>query len=257
VKWDPYQYSLFSEARSRPFYDLFWRLKDSAAATIVDLGCGPGELTRLFAKRWHNSSVTGVDSSAEMLEIAKAYVIPGRLEFERGDIATWHAERPVDLLFSNAALQWVPDHEALIPRLAAEVAPGGRFAVQMPDNFDQPSHQAILQVLSSPRWQARLGPPKQRTGTVLPLSAYAGMLLELGFSVDAWQTGYLHVLEGRRPVLEWVKGTALRPTLSRLEPEEQAEFLEELGEELERAYPPGPHGTLFPFRRVFFIATRR
>jgi len=257
MKWDPYQYALFSEQRSRPFYDLFTRLSEFAPATLVDLGCGSGELTRLFLKRWRNSRILGVDSSQEMLQIAGAYAVPGRLAFQVGDIATWIAEEPIDLLFSNAALQWVADHAALIPRLAAAVAPGGTFAVQMPANYDEPSHQAIRELLAEPRWRDRLNDLPDRMSPVQPLAWYVARLLELGFQVDGWETRYLHVLQGTDPVLEWLKGTALRPVLSQLAEEETRELIQALGARLRVHYPAGAHGTLLPFQRMFFIATRR
>ncbi|MBI2567083.1 MAG: methyltransferase domain-containing protein [Candidatus Schekmanbacteria bacterium] len=256
--WDPNQYALFSRQRSRPFHDLLARLRDRPAAPVVDLGCGSGELTRLLAELWPAAVVTGVDSSAEMLARAGEHAILGRLSWLRADIATWSSEQPVDLLFSNAALHWVPRHEVQIPRLAAMVAPGGRFAVQMPNNFAQPSHQTILAVAARDRWKNKLAPALERPPGVMPLRWYAATMLAAGFGVDAWETEYLHVLHGDNPVREWVRGTALRPLLNLLTTAEQEAFLAEVGEELARAYPPsGDLGTIFPFQRVFFVATRR
>lgn len=254
--WDPEQYARFSAERSRPFYDLFDRLGNLTVTSAVDLGCGGGELTRLFLKRWRGARVVGLDSSAEMLAQAALYAVPGQLTFEQGAIEHWQPEAPVDLLFSNAALQWVPDHPTLIPRLAQTVARKGVLAVQMPDNFDAPSHRAIGEVASDPAWRDHLGGLGRRPG-IQPLVWYVQTLLGLGFKVDAWATEYYHVLAGENAALEWVKGTALRPHLARLPtPELQQAFLEAVGEKLRKAYPAGEGGTLFPFRRIFFIATR-
>lgn len=257
--WDPYQYARFSAPRSRPFYDLWYRLKDLTPARVVDLGCGPGDLTRLFSKRWLGAKVVGVDSSPEMLAIAASYAVPGRLEFVQADFTTWRPQAPVDLLFSNAALQWGPDHATLFPRLAAMVARKGTMAVQMPYNPGSPATRILKEVCQSPAWKDRLGDFRSGGGGghVQPLTWYVETLQGLGFTVDAWDTTYLHVLEGENAVLEWVKGTALIPILEALEdPASQEAFLRDAGAALAEAYPAGPQGTLFPFRRVFFVATR-
>ncbi|HEY0543279.1 MAG TPA: methyltransferase domain-containing protein [Actinoallomurus sp.] len=178
----------------------------------------------------------------------------GSLEFSVGDLAEWAPDRPVDVIFSNAALQWVPGHQRLLPRWVEALTPGGRLAFSMPGNFDGPSHTLLRELCESPRWHDRLG-EVNRHNIVDDPAEYYELLTDLGCDVDAWETTYLQVLHGTDPVLEWMKGTALRPALNALaEGEERADFLAELAPLLREAYPPGPHGTIFPFRRVFVVA---
>jgi trans-aconitate 2-methyltransferase len=178
----------------------------------------------------------------------------GTLRFSVGDLAEWVPDRPVDVIFSNAALQWVPDHQRLLPRWVEALAPGGRLAFSMPGNFDGPSHRILRELCESPRWRDRLG-QVNRHNIVGDPADYFELLSDLGCEVDAWETTYLQVLHGADPVLEWMKGTALRPAFDALPDEGQREeFLAELTALLREAYPPGPHGTLFPFRRIFVVA---
>ncbi|MFM7200612.1 MAG: methyltransferase domain-containing protein [Myxococcota bacterium] len=255
--WDPIQYAQFSDERSRPFYDLFGRISGLTPRHAVDLGCGSGELTRLILKRWRGCQVLGLDSSPSMLALAAEYAVPGQLRFEQRDLATWQAQTPLDLVLSNAALQWVPSHERLIPQLASQVAPKGVLAVQMPDNFDAPSHRLVRAVAQDGPWATTLAEFNERR-FVKPLSWYMETLQQLGFSVDAWSTEYFHVLQGADPVLEWIRGTALRPYLQRLEGTPwRTAFETTLAETLREAYPATTHGTVFPFRRLFFVAVKR
>ncbi len=254
--WNPDQYQRYADERSRPFFDLMGRVRATNPRAIADLGCGPGNLTVSLLERWPDARVWGVDSSREMLESARTLERPGRLEFVQADLREWVAAEPLDVLVSNAALQWVPDHRRLIPHLAGLIAPGGWLAVQMPGNFDAPSHTILRDVCSSPRWAGQLAHLNNTPRTWETLSWYAETLIELGFRVDTWETTYLHVLHGQNPVLEWVKGTALRPILAALEPKDQAAFLTDYGSRLLEAYPVTPHGTILPFRRVFFVAER-
>jgi trans-aconitate 2-methyltransferase len=178
------------------------------------------------------------------------------LWFSVGDLAEWMPERPVDVIFSNAALQWVPGHQRLLPGWVKALAPGGRLAFSMPGNFDGPSHRILRELCDSARWRDRLG-KVNRHNIVGDPADYFELLSDLGCDVDTWETTYLQVLHGTDPVLEWMKGTALRPALDALpEEEEREEFLAELTLLLREAYPPGPHGTLFPFRRIFVVAGR-
>jgi trans-aconitate 2-methyltransferase len=176
------------------------------------------------------------------------------LRFSVGDLAAWVPERPVDVIFSNAALQWVPGHQRLLPGWVEALAPGGRLAFSMPGNFDGPSHRLLRELCHSARWRDRLG-EVNRHNVVDDPADYFELLSDLGCDVDAWETTYLQVLQGTDPVLEWMKGTALRPALDALPEEgEREEFLAELTLLIREAYPPGPHGTLFPFRRIFVVA---
>jgi trans-aconitate 2-methyltransferase len=251
--WDPKQYALYSDERSRPFFELLGRIPDRNYETIADLGCGAGNLTASLAQRWPRATALGLDSSPQMLEEARAVAIPGRLEFRLGDIADFDEAR--DLIFSNAALQWLGDHDRLIPRLAGLVKPGGCFAVQMPSNFYAQSHALLTETATDGSWAPKLA-NGWRPLSVEPLDWYVRLLLGAGFAVDAWETEYYFVLQGDDPVLEWVKGTALRPVLQMLDTGEAAAFTEQYARRLREAYPKTPQGTVFPFKRIFFVATR-
>jgi trans-aconitate 2-methyltransferase len=254
--WDASQYCKFVDERARPFADLLAQVRCERPAFIVDLGCGTGHLTRTLAERWPTARVLGVDNSASMLEQARPLTLPGRLEFVQADIADWSCAQPIDLLVSNAALHWVGDHERLIPRLAALLAPGGTLAVQMPNRFQEPSQTAIEETAADARWATLLHGVGLHRESVLPLAWYVHQLLDVGFAVNAWETTYLHILTGDHPVLEWLKGTALRPLLQRLGPQLDGQFLADLGRRLRVAYPPIGGITVCPFPRLFFVATR-
>lgn len=255
--WDAPQYLKFSDERSRPFGDLLDRVATTNVKFIADLGCGPGNLTRTLSERWPTARVLGVDNSPEMLEQARSLEIAGRLAFLQADIRSWSPDEPVDLIVSNAAFQWVNDHAAFLARLVTFLSSAGTLAVQMPYHFQNPAHLAIEEIKADPRWRESLWGVGLHQQSVMPLEWYVERLLDLGLTVDAWQTTYIHILSGENPVLEWFKGTALRPLLKALEPKDQAEFLRELGGRLKAAYPAKGSVTLLPFPRVFFVATRR
>jgi trans-aconitate 2-methyltransferase len=251
--WDPVQYTRYADERSRPFHELVARIDADDPAEVVDLGCGDGSLTATLAERWPGASVLGVDSSAEML--AKAEPLSGpRLRFRQGGIEDWSAERPVDVLVSNAALQWVPDHVRQIERLVTQVRPGGVLAFQVPGNGDAPSHTILADLRRSPRWSRLLGEAPRRFPDTLDPTAYLDRLVRLGCAVDAWETTYVHVLPGPDPVLQWMRGAGLRPVLTSLSPADAADFEAEYAAAMRDAYPQGPYGTPLPFRRVFVVA---
>lgn len=252
--WNADQYTKFSDHRDRPFFDLMARVSHTDPAQVVDLGCGTGHLTASLLTRWPDSRVVGVDSSPEMLEKAVKHAVSDRLKFVRADVREWNPDSSVDVIVSNAVLQWVPDHERLIPRIAAMVAPEGWLAVQMPANFDAPSHTLIREVNALEPFRAYTAELEPRTQQ--RLEWYIRTLSGLGFEVDAWTTEYQHILHGENGVLEWVKGTALRPVLKALPANLHDAFLTEYGARLLEAYPPQPFGTLLPFKRVFFVARR-
>jgi trans-aconitate 2-methyltransferase len=254
--WDAGQYLKYAEERSRPFFDLLAQVRIESPALIADLGCGPGNLTRILAERWAAARVLGVDSSPEMLDRARTQAPAGRVEFVQADIASWSPDQRIDLILSNAALQWVGDHEALLGRLAGMLAPGGALAVQMPYHFQNPAQLAIEAAKADGRWRTLLDGVGLHQESVRPLPWYVERLHDLGFVVDAWQTTYIHVLTGENPVLEWFKGSALRPLLQKLEPPLAGEFLDELGGRLRTAYPARAGVTLLPFPRVFFIGKK-
>jgi trans-aconitate 2-methyltransferase len=263
--WNPRQYRAYSSHRARPFYELLARVDVDAPAYVVDLGCGPGERTVDLTIRWPGAVVEGIDSSAQMIKEAHLAAESAgtggagawdaaQLRFSVGDLTEWMPDRPVDVIFSNAAFQWVPEHRRLLPRWVTALAPAGRLAFSMPGNFDAPSHRLLRELCESPRWRDRLG-QVNRHNVVGDPADYFALLSDLGCAADAWETTYVQVLHGPDPVLEWMKGTALRPALDALPDEAERErFLTELAAPLRDAYPPGPHGTLFPFRRVFVIA---
>jgi trans-aconitate 2-methyltransferase len=254
MPWDPTQYRKFAGHRLRPALDLIAAIPLESPATIVDLGCGEGRVTQLLRERWPRAALTGVDDSVAMLTVA------GRespdIDWRRRDVATWRPDAPVDLLFSNAALHWLPDHAALFPELFRQVAPGGALAVQMPRNFDQPSHTAMQAVAASGPWAARLA-PLLRPAPVSPPASYHAWLAADAATVDIWETTYHQVLEGDNPVAEWTKGTALRPLLDALPTGEREAFEAAYRARVAVAYPKDSAGrTLFPFRRLFIVAVR-
>jgi trans-aconitate 2-methyltransferase len=254
-RWDPEQYRRFADERSRPFFDLTGRVGAERPRHVVDLGCGGGALTATLAERWPEALVEGLDSSAEMIAGAIPRAIPGRLRFTRADLRDWRPDAPVDVAVSNAVLQWVPGHATLLRGWVDALAPGGWLAFQVPGNDRSPSHVLLDELRAAPRWRDRLhqAAPGPR---VLEPAEYLAHLAGLGCVVDAWETTYLHVLQGADPVMEWVRGTALRPVLTVLDAAEQTEFLAEYAARLRDAYPAGEFGTVLPFRRLFVVARR-
>jgi trans-aconitate 2-methyltransferase len=261
--WNPATYLQFATERARPFFDLLTRVQAESPDYVVDLGCGPGNLTAVLAARWPAAHVLGVDNSAAMIETARAEAAgsgqPGqparRLAFVQADIRDWRPGQPVDVLTCNAVLQWVPGHLRLLTTWASWLAPGGWLAFQLPGNFDQPSHTIMRELAASARWQPLLRGVQLNRQAGEPAS-YLGVLVAAGCEVDAWETTYLHVLPGDDAVLDWYKGSGLRPVLAALTQEQGAEFSAEYGERLRAAYPPAAHGTVLPFRRVFVVARR-
>lgn len=253
--WDPGQYLRFGDERSRPFFELIAQIRAEQPGLVVDLGCGPGQLTAELARRWPEAEVRGLDSSAEMIAAASQTDGGPRLSFGLGDVRDWRPEGPVDVIVSNAVLQWVPEHEALLPGWVQALRPGGWLAFQVPANFGAPSHVLMREVAGSPRWRSLLADVRLNRQSADP-AAYVDLLGRSGCVVNAWETTYLHVLPGEDPVLEWYKGSGLRPVLSALDPDQAADFLAEYGARLREAYPRQPYGTVLPFRRVFVVAQR-
>lgn len=252
MRWDPAQYARFSDERSRPYFDLTGQVDAAEPGLVVDLGCGSGELTATLAARWPAATVRGLDASAEMTERATDCA-GDRLSFELADAAQFDATG-VDVLISNALLQWLPGHQDLLVRWAGELAAGGWLAFQVPANFGSPSHRLMRELAESARWRDRLAGVLRHDDAVAEPAEYLQLLTGAGLSVDAWQTSYLHVLQGADPVLEWVRGTGLRPVLQALPADEAAEFTDEYAALLRQAYPARPFGTVFPFLRTFVVA---
>jgi trans-aconitate 2-methyltransferase len=253
--WNPAQYERFRDERKRPFFELLSRVDATAPAQVVDLGCGTGDLTLVLAERWRAAWVSGVDSSEAMVAEASRREVPGRVRFELADLADWKPSAPVDVLVSNAALHWLPDHAALLSRLVSLLAPGGVLAFQVPANFDAPSHRRIDDLRAHPRFTSVLA--EVRRGHAEPLDFYEAHLAGLGLTVDAWDTTYLHVLPGEDAVLQWLLGTTLRPVLTALGAEEGRAFVDLLRPLLRADYPAVARGTPFRFTRRFVVAARR
>lgn len=256
VTWDPAQYGRFAAQRSLPARDLMSRVDVPWATSVLDLGCGSGSLTAALARRWPAAHVVGVDDSGAMLGEAARHAVPGRLDFVLADMRTFEPDGPVDVLVTNAVLQWVPGHLEVLGRFAAFLAPGGAIALQVPGNFGEPSHVLLRDVAGSPRWRPLLDgrlPPWQESHDPL---AYLVALESAGLEAQAWETTYIQVLEGDDAVLEWMKGTALRPVLGVLGPADATAFLADYGDALRAAYPARPEGTVLPYRRVFVVGRR-
>ena len=257
-KWDPAQYSRFEAQRDRAALDLLDRLpEDISPREIWDLGCGTGQHAALLKRRHPEANVHGMDSSAAMLDQARA--LSDDVDWSLGDIATWAPDRPVDLIFANASLQWAPDHAALFRRLIEALAPGGVLAVQMPLSWDTLHHRLMRETVAEEPWVSRFADVTARVQVMSP-EAYYDVLAPLCDDVDIWSTTYLHVLAGENAVLEWMKGTALRPYLTALDgdPPAREAFLIALGGRLSAAFPRRADGaTLLPFPRLFLVAQRR
>jgi trans-aconitate 2-methyltransferase len=253
--WDPATYLRYGDERSRPFHDLVARVPADRPRAVADLGCGPGNLTATLADRWPASRIAGIDSSAEMIERAAALDVP--VTFAVGDVHDWHPASDVDVVVSNAVLHWVPGHRELLTRWARELPAGAWLAVQVPGNFEAPSHRALREVAGRSPWRAELA-PLLREAPVGDAVDYASLLAGAGCAVDAWETTYVHLLPARaeadHPVLTWMEGTALRPVRAALGAAGWADFRAQLGVELTRAYPVRQGQVYFPFRRVFFVA---
>ncbi|MFH5877678.1 trans-aconitate 2-methyltransferase [Arthrobacter sp. NA-172] len=258
MKWDPSKYVEFGNHRDRPFFDLTSRILAENPRHVVDLGCGPGNLTATLAQRWPSADVVGLDSSAEMLAKAELFaeVQPG-LSFAPADIAEWMPEADTDVVVSNAALQWVPGHMAMLAAWLKTLKPGAWFALQGPGNFGAPSHVLMRELADSAEWSGRLSGVLRHDDAVGEPADYLRIMLDAGCDADAWETTYQHLLPGIDPVLEWVRGTGLRPVLAVLPEEDAAEFENQYAAMLRTAYPASRHGTVFPFRRIFAVAKKR
>ena len=250
--WDPDRYLTYADERGRPFVELLARVRAEAPRTVVDLGCGPGNLTRLLKQRWPNAEVTGLDSSPAMVDTARRN--DDGVRYEVGDVRAWDPDDPVDVVVSNAVLQWVPDHLELVRSLVARVAPGGWFAMQVPGNFDEPSHTVRRELEQERPYAAHLRDLARPAS--YDAATYVRAVKPLAAEVDAWETTYLHVLHGEDPVFTWISATSARPALSALEGDLRARFVAELKARLRAAYPDEGSGVVMPFRRVFLVARR-
>jgi trans-aconitate 2-methyltransferase len=258
-RWDAAQYLRFADERTRPCRELAARVAISSPGRVIYLGCGPGNSTQVLAERWSDADLTGLDSSPEMIDAARQNWPECRWLVT--DITHWGATntQPVDVIFSNAALQWVPDHAVIFPRLMDHVAPGGALAVQMPNNLDAPAHQIARSMAASAAWRDRFPSGGVRQWHVHEREFYYDLLARQAARIDLWETEYLQVMEGAEAILEWYKGTGLRPYFAALSSAaDRDEFAAAYLAAIRGAYPPRPDGrVLFPFRRLFLIAYRR
>jgi trans-aconitate 2-methyltransferase len=251
MSWNPQQYLKFSQPRLRPAMDLLARIPSAEPALVYDLGCGAGNVTAVLAERWPHARIIGVDASAAMLAQA-ARSLP-RVQWVQQPLAGWQAEGAADVIYSNAALHWLPDHRQLFPALVAMLAPGGVLAVQMPRNFSAPSHTLIAAAARAGPWRSKLEPLLAPAPVGEPQFYYA-LLAPLAAGLDIWESEYLQVLSGEDPVKEWTKGTWLMQFLERLDAGERVQFEADYALRLRAAYPRLADGTtLFPFRRLFIV----
>lgn len=254
MNWSAQRYSAFEQERTRPVRDLVAAIPTRQVTSAVDLGCGPGNSTEVLAARYPQAVVNGLDSSEDMVAAARKR-LPA-LGFELADIGQWNPPRQFDVILANAALQWLPDHASLYPRLAGRLAPGGSLAVQTPDNLEEPAHRLARQVAAEAPWAAKSGavshPPRHDAGF------YYRLLRPHCRSVDVWRTTYHHPLAGgAAAVVDWFRSTALRPFLAPLDAAGQAAFLERYQALVAEAYPALEDGSvLLPFPRLFIVATR-
>jgi trans-aconitate 2-methyltransferase len=259
--WNAQQYLRFENDRLRPFLDLVTQLDpDGEVRTVVDLGCGPGNATALLVDWWPDARIVGVDASPAMIEAAQRQAVPGRVEFELGDLRDWHPDTKVDVLLANAVLQWVPDHLDLLPGLAAQLAPGGVFGFQVPGNFEAPSHLALAEMKR--KWGDRVPAGLQKPASHDP-AVYLGKLAEAGLEPDVWETTYTYLVPADPDpavpcgVTEFVRGSALRPAIKVLNESDAADFVAEYDALVRAAYPVREIGgrtvQLLPYRRIFAI----
>lgn len=254
MTWSAKQYTAFEDERTRPVRDLVAAIPDREVRLAIDLGCGPGNSTEVLAERFPEAAVSGIDSSEDMIAAANKR-LPA-MQFEVSDIAGWKPAQQYDVILANASLQWVPDHDALYPRLASQLAPGGSLAIQTPDNLEEPAHRMAREIAATGTWASKIGgqmhPPRHAAGY------YYDLLTAHCTRVDVWRTTYYHPLDGgAQAVVEWFKGSALRPYLAPLSDAEKAEFLARYLAAMQEAYPAAANGkVLLPFPRLFIVATR-
>jgi trans-aconitate 2-methyltransferase len=256
LDWNPALYRRYEDERTRPAQELLARVPLTGAARVVDLGCGPGNSTELLVQRFAGAAVVGTDNSEAMLVSARERLPQAR--FELSDIARWQPELPPDLIYANASLQWVPDHETLIPRLFAALAPGGVLAIQMPDNREEPTHRLMREVAAEAPWARAIGDADKLRTMLLPIDGYYDLLAADATQVDVWRTAYQHPLASAAAIVEWVRGTGLKPFVDRLPAELQASYLAEYQRRVDGAYPVRTDGKrLLAFPRMFIVARRK
>ncbi|RYF81244.1 MAG: trans-aconitate 2-methyltransferase [Comamonadaceae bacterium] len=270
LDWNPALYRRYEDERTRPAQELLARVPLTQVARVVDLGCGPGNSTELLVQRYPGADVLGIDNSEAMLVSARERLPERqfRARFEFGDIATWAppsantatntaTHTAPDLIYANAALQWVPDHETLIPRLFAALAPGGVLAIQMPDNRQEPTHRLMRAVAAEAPWAKPIGNADALRTDLLGIGGYYDLLAPVAAQVDVWHTVYQHPMASASAIVEWVRSTGLKPFVDRLPAELQASYLAEYERRVDTAYPPRTDGQrLLAFPRLFIVARK-
>ncbi|ORM66508.1 trans-aconitate 2-methyltransferase [Pantoea rodasii] len=253
--WNPQLYRQFESERTRPARELLERIPPLHVHFATDLGCGPGNSTELLAQLWSDAQITGIDSSAAMLEQAQER-LPD-CTFQQADIRTWQAPQPQQVIYANASLQWLTDHHSLLPHLVNQLDVGGALAIQMPDNLDEPSHRLMREVAASERWQAEISPQAADRKHLLTTEQYYDLLSDAGCQVDIWRTTYYHPMADAQGIITWLQATGLRPFLAALNQQQQADFLHDYHQALLPAYPPRSNGqVLLAFPRLFMVAVR-
>jgi trans-aconitate 2-methyltransferase len=253
--WSAEQYLKFEDQRTRPARDLLAQIPLADARKVVDIGCGPGNSTQLLAKRWPQASITGIDTSADMLRQARER-LPGQT-FVEANIAHWLVPENTDVLFANAIFQWVPGHLRQLQRLLGALAPGGVLAVQMPDSLDEPAHVLMREVAQLEPWRKTLAEHARGNDELPKPGIYYDALRPLCTRLEIWHTIYNHALDDAAAIVEWVKGTALRPFLEPLEPPERRQYLVEYTARIAASYPPQTDSrVLLRFPRLFIVAVR-
>ena len=255
MTWSAAQYLKFENERTRPVRDLAARIPLAHVGTAADIGCGPGNSTEVLRERYPEARMIGLDSSADMIQAARKR-FPD-IAFEVADIRQWRPKEPLDVILANAVLQWIPDHETLLPALIARLKPGGALAVQMPDNLEEPSHRLMGEVASDGPWAAKLKDAASARTERHLADWYFRLARPHAPHVDIWRTTYFHPLAGARAIVEWLKGTGLRPFLDPLDESERQAFLARYQGRIAKAYPAAPDGTvLLPFPRLFVVVAR-
>lgn len=253
--WNPDLYRQFEAERTRPAQELLNRISLPSPSYATDLGCGPGNSTELLHHRWPEARVTGLDSSRAMLDEAQQR-LPD-CAFEQADIRYWQAAPPPDVIYANASLQWLNDHQTLLPHLVSQLAPDGVLAIQMPDNLDEPSHRLMRSMAERPQWEDKIDPQASARKRLLSTDQYYDLLTAVGCQVDIWRTTYYHLMPSPQAIVDWLRATGLRPFLATLDEAQQETWLAEYQAEIARAYPARRDGQrLLAFPRLFIVAQK-
>jgi trans-aconitate 2-methyltransferase len=258
VTWSAQQYLAFEGERTRPVRDLLAAVPPVAARSALDLGCGPGNSTEVLVARFPGARASGIDSASDMIAAARTRLPAVR--FEKADIRAWIETAPPaseSVILANAVLHWLPDHETLFPALAGKLEAGGCLAAQMPDNLLEPAQIAMREIAAAGPWRDKLAKLGEVRTSIQPADWYHRLLRRHCSRVDVWRTTYYHPLAGAAAIVEWFKGSGLRPFLEALSPDEQSDYLARYLTRIEQCYPPSEDGTvLLPFPRLFIVAIR-